>query len=44
MYLVFLGDPAFNGALSIYMEPVFFVWLHGFLPMPAAVESTRSIL
>lgn len=44
MYLVFLGVPAFNGSLSIYTDPVFFVWLHGFLPMPAAVESIRSIL
>jgi hypothetical protein len=26
------------------MEPAFFAWLLGFLPMPAAVESIRSIL
>lgn len=42
--MMFLGVPASNGALSIYMEPAFFAWLHGFLPMPAAVESIRSIL
>lgn len=42
--LMFLGVPASNGALSIYMEPEIFRILHGYLPMPAAVESVRSIL
>lgn len=42
--LMFLGVPASNGALSIYMEPEIFRILHDYLPMPAAVESIRSIL
>ncbi|MGW5383308.1 ABC transporter permease [Nocardia sp. NPDC003963] len=42
--LMFLGVPASNGALSIYMEPAIFRILHDMLPMPAAVESARSIL
>lgn len=42
--LMFLGVPSSNGALSIYMEPTIFRVLHDFLPMPAAVESIRSIL
>lgn len=42
--LMFLGVPASNGALSIYMEPEIFRVLHDYLPMPAAVESIRSIL
>lgn len=42
--LMFLGVPASNGALSIYMEPELFRLLHDYLPMPAAVESIRSIL
>ncbi|WP_053544739.1 ABC-2 transporter permease [Corynebacterium deserti] len=42
--LMFLGVPASNGALSIYMEPELFRLLHCYLPMPAAVESIRSIL
>lgn len=42
--LMFLGVPASNGALSIYMEPAIFRTLHDVLPMPAAVESARSIL
>ena len=42
--LMFLGVPASGAAMSIYMEPEFFRFLHGVLPMPAAVESIRSIL
>ncbi|QGU08452.1 ABC-2 family transporter protein [Corynebacterium occultum] len=42
--LMFLGVPASNGALSIYMEPELFRLLHNYLPMPAAVETIRSIL
>ncbi|WP_010541006.1 ABC transporter permease [Dietzia alimentaria] len=42
--LMFLGVPSSNGALSIYMEPTIFRILHDYLPMPAAVESIRSIL
>ncbi|RDI35946.1 hypothetical protein DEU38_101426 [Rhodococcus sp. AG1013] len=42
--LMFLGVPASGGALSIYMEPAVFRFLHDVLPMPAAVESVRSIL
>lgn len=44
LLVMFLGVPASNGALSIYMEPRMFTILHDFLPMPAAVESVRSIL
>ncbi|MBH0123355.1 ABC transporter permease, partial [Rhodococcus sp. CX] len=42
--LMFLGVPASNGAMSMYMTPEIFKFLHGVLPMPAAVESVRSIL
>lgn len=41
---MFLGVPASNAALSIYMEPHIFTVLHEILPMPAAVEAIRSIL
>jgi len=44
LIVMFLGVPASNGALSIYMEPRMFNILHDILPMPAAVESIRSIL
>jgi len=42
--LMFVGVPASNGAMSMYMTPQIFKFLHGVLPMPAAVESVRSIL
>jgi hypothetical protein len=42
--LMFLGVPASGGAMSVYMEPEIFRVLHDILPMPAAVESVRSIL
>lgn len=42
--LMFLGVPASNGAMSVYMTPEIFKFLHDVLPMPAAVESVRSIL
>ncbi|GAA4379243.1 ABC transporter permease [Paeniglutamicibacter cryotolerans] len=42
--LMFLGIPSSGGALSIFMEPEAFRIMHGFLPMPAAVESIKSIL
>ena len=42
--LMFLGVPSSNGAMSIYMEPEIFRFLHNILPMPAAVETIRSIL
>ena len=42
--LMFLGIPASGAAMSIYMEPGIFRVLHDILPMPAAVESVRSIL
>ncbi len=41
---MFLGIPASGAAMSIYMEPGIFRVLHDVLPMPAAVESVRSIL
>ncbi|WP_460772141.1 ABC transporter permease [Microbacterium sp. GXF7504] len=42
--LMFLGVPSANGPFSIYMAPDWFRTLHDFLPMPAAVETVRSIL
>ncbi|ALQ29252.1 hypothetical protein AA310_17075 [Arthrobacter sp. YC-RL1] len=42
--VMFLGVPASNASLSIYMVPQAFGWLHDILPMPAATESIRSIL
>lgn len=42
--VMFLGVPASNASLSIYMVPEAFGWLHGILPMPAATEAIRSIL
>lgn len=42
--LMFLGVPASGAAMSIYMEPEIFRFLHDILPMPAAVEAIRSIL
>jgi len=42
--LMFLGVPASGGAMSIYMEPEIFRFLHEVLPMPAALETVRSIL
>ncbi|MBL3700533.1 ABC transporter permease [Leucobacter luti] len=42
--LMFLGVPASNGALSVYMVPEAFRALHDLLPMPAAAETVRSIL
>lgn len=42
--LMFIGVPASGGALSVYMGPEVLRFLHDVLPMPAAVESIRSIL
>ncbi|WP_165168472.1 ABC transporter permease [Rothia uropygialis] len=42
--LMFAGVPSSNGAISEFMIPKFFATLHDFLPMPAAVETIRSIL
>lgn len=42
--MMLIGIPASGGGLSVYMEPEIFRVLHGILPMPAAVESVRSIL
>ncbi|GAB2832737.1 DUF3533 domain-containing protein [Actinocorallia aurea] len=42
--LVILGVPASGGAVSVWLEPSFFQWLHGILPMPAVLETARSIL
>ncbi|ROO84540.1 hypothetical protein EDD29_2067 [Actinocorallia herbida] len=42
--LVILGVPASGGAVSVWMEPSFFQWLHDLLPMPAVLETARSIL
>lgn len=42
--MMLIGVPASGGGLSVYMEPEIFRILHDILPMPAAVESVRSIL
>ncbi|MFZ2512677.1 MAG: ABC transporter permease [Gordonia sp. (in: high G+C Gram-positive bacteria)] len=42
--IMFLGVPASGGGLSIHLVPEVFAWLHDYLPLPAAVESVRSIL
>lgn len=42
--LMFLGIPASNAAISQYMVPSAFAWLHDVLPFPAAAEAIRSIL
>lgn len=42
--LMFVGIPASNAAVSQYMVPGLFQWLHGVLPFPAAAEAIRSIL
>ncbi|ATD71664.1 hypothetical protein CNO18_16745 [Gordonia sp. 1D] len=42
--LMFLGVPSSGGGLSVYMAPDVFRFLHDVLPLPAAVESARSIL
>ena len=42
--LLLVGIPASGGGLSIYLEPEVFRVLHEILPMPAGVESVRSIL
>lgn len=44
LLVMFLGVPASGGGLSIYLAPDVFRTLHDVLPMPAAVESIRSIL
>ncbi len=44
LVVMFLGVPASGGGLSIYMSPMIFRTLHDILPLPAAVESARSIL
>ncbi|MFD1812698.1 ABC transporter permease [Rhodococcus gannanensis] len=44
LVVMFLGVPASGGGVSIYMAPAVFRTLHDVLPMPAAVESVRSIL
>ena len=44
LIVMFLGVPASNGGLSIYMEPRIFTILHDILPMPAAVEAIRAIV
>ncbi|MDX6740057.1 ABC transporter permease [Actinocorallia sp. A-T 12471] len=42
--LVILGVPSSGGAVSVWMEPSLFQWLHDILPMPAVLETARSIL
>ncbi|MFD4295474.1 ABC transporter permease [Rhodococcus sp. NPDC058505] len=44
LVVMFLGVPASGGGMSIYLSPEIFRTLHDILPMPAAVESARSIL
>ncbi len=40
---MFLGVRASHGAISIYLEPQLFRIPRDVLPMPAAVESARSV-
>ena len=42
--VMFLGVPASNGAMSVYMIPSFFRGLNDVLPMAAAVDAARSIV
>ncbi|WP_037870208.1 ABC transporter permease [Streptomyces sp. SPB074] len=42
--MMFLGVPASNGGVALHMVPGFFQALHGVLPLPAVVESIRSVL
>lgn len=42
--LMFLGVPSSGGALSLYLQDSVFLTLNGLLPLPAALESARSIL
>ncbi|WP_051172679.1 ABC transporter permease [Microbacterium indicum] len=44
LFLMVLGMPSSNMAMSVYTMPTFFQWTHGFLPMPAIGESMRSVL
>ncbi|SCL41932.1 DUF3533 domain-containing protein [Micromonospora aurantiaca (nom. illeg.)] len=41
--LMMAGVPASGGGLSIYMVPEFFRTLQGVLPLPAAVDTARSL-
>ncbi|MFD4208803.1 ABC transporter permease [Micromonospora tulbaghiae] len=42
--LMMAGVPASGGGLSIYMVPEFFRTLQGVLPLPAAVDTARSLI
>ncbi|MCC5577511.1 hypothetical protein IMZ11_17955 [Microtetraspora sp. AC03309] len=42
--LVILGVPSSGGAISVWMEASFFQWLHDVLPMPAILDTVRSVL
>ncbi|AYF32060.1 hypothetical protein CSH63_32410 [Micromonospora tulbaghiae] len=42
--LMMAGVPASGGGLSIYMVPEFFRTLQGVLPLPAAVDTARSLV
>lgn len=42
--LMMAGVPASGGGLSVYMVPEFFRTLQGVLPLPAAVDTARSLV
>lgn len=42
--MMLAGVPASGGGLSIYMVPEFFRSLQGILPLPAAVDTARSLV
>lgn len=44
LFLMVLGMPSSNMAMSIFTMPPFFRFTHEFLPMPAIGESLRSVL
>lgn len=44
LFLMVLGMPSSNMAMSVHTMPAFYQFLHSFLPMPAIGESMRSVL
>jgi hypothetical protein len=44
LFLMVLGMPSSNMALSVYTMPTFYQFLHRILPMPAIGESMRAVL
>lgn len=44
MLWVIFGVPASGLAMSVETMPIFFQWLHGVLPLPAAGEAIRAVV